>query len=66
MRVQRIQKVQKGKVAPGGANREKKALLRPLLSLTHWIFRSLTLPYKPSLLVQLMFAGVTRVPLPPR
>ena len=31
-------------------------LLHPLLSLTHWIFRSLPLPYKSSSLVQLMFA----------
>ena len=28
------------------------ALLHPLLSLTHWIFRSLMLPYKSSSLVQ--------------
>ena len=32
------------------------ALLHPLLSLTHWIFRSLTLPYKSSSLVQNVFA----------
>ena len=31
-------------------------LLHPLLSLTHWIFRSLMLPYKSSSLVQIMFA----------
>ena len=32
------------------------ALLHPLLSLTHWIFRSLMLPYKSSSLVQNVFA----------
>ena len=32
------------------------ALLHPLLSLTHWIFGALPLPYKSSSLVQLMFA----------
>ena len=32
------------------------SLLHPLLSLTHWIFGSLWLPYKSSSLVQLMFA----------
>ena len=32
------------------------ALLQPLLSLTHWIFRSLMLPYKSSSLVQNVFA----------
>ena len=32
------------------------ALLHPLLSLTHWIFRSLTLPYKSSSLVQNVFS----------
>ena len=32
------------------------SLLHPLLSLTHWIFGALSLPYKPSSLVQLMFA----------
>ena len=31
-------------------------LLHPLLSLTHWIFRSLMLPYKSSSLVQNVFA----------
>ena len=31
-------------------------LLHPLLSLTHWIFGALPLPYKSSSLVQLMFA----------
>ena len=30
--------------------------MHPLLSLTHWIFRSLTLPYKSSSLVQNVFA----------
>ena len=32
------------------------SLVHPLLSLTHWIFRSLTLPYKSSSLVQNVFA----------
>ena len=32
------------------------ALLHPLLSLTHWIFGSLMLPYKSSSLVQNVFA----------
>ena len=32
------------------------ALPHPLLSLTHWIFRSLMLPYKSSSLVQNVFA----------
>ena len=32
------------------------SLLHPLLSLTHWIFGALSLPYKSSSLVQLMFA----------
>ena len=32
------------------------ALLQPLLSLTHWIFRLLMLPYKSSSLVQNVFA----------
>ena len=32
------------------------ALLHLLLSLTHWIFRSLMLPYKSSSLVQNVFA----------
>ena len=32
------------------------ALLQPLLSLTHWIFGSLMLPYKSSSLVQNVFA----------
>ncbi len=32
------------------------SLLHPLLSLTHWIFGSLMLPYKSSSLVQLMSA----------
>ena len=31
-------------------------LLHPLLLLTHWIFRSLMLPYKSSSLVQNVFA----------
>ena len=31
------------------------SLLHPLLSLTHWIFGALSLPYKSSSLVQLMF-----------
>ena len=50
---------------------KSSSLVHPLLSLTHWIFRSLMLPYKSSLLVQNVFAvhrfaqGATAAP-PPR
>ena len=35
---------------------KSSSLVHPLLSLTHWIFRSLMLPYKSSSLVQNVFA----------
>ena len=40
-------------------------LLHPLLSLTHWIFRSLMLPYKSSRIVQNVFLCIASLRGPP-